>query len=91
MFDKQFPFPTEKSDLIESPDKPILKFDIFYEFYKTAMVWNKLLIIHKKHNNTKTRRKLLKEGKQAEYISECYRQFVQFTQEDERCLQDIID
>ena len=60
--DKEFPFPTSKADLIESPDLPVLKFDIFFEFYKSAMTWNKILILHKKHDNASKRRKLYKGG-----------------------------
>lgn len=70
-FDKEFPFPTEKADLIESPDTPILKFDIFYEFYKSAMIWNKILILKKKHENQKKRRLLFKSKDLQAYVSEC--------------------
>ena len=46
--------------MIESPDKPILKFEIFYEFYRSAMIWNKILIQKKKYQNTENRRKMYK-------------------------------
>jgi len=42
--DKKFQFPDSRADLIESPDKPILKFSIFIEFYRWAMIWNHALI-----------------------------------------------
>lgn len=58
--DKDFKFPTNRADLIESPDQPILKFDIFLEFYRTAMIWNKILVLKQKHSNTNNRRKLFK-------------------------------
>lgn len=58
--DKDFKFPTNRSDLIESPDQPTLKFDIFLEFYRTAMIWNKLLVMKAKNDNTKRRRELFK-------------------------------
>lgn len=45
-----------------------MKFDIFYEFYKSAMVWNKILILRTKHENAKKRRVLFKAGKQEAYI-----------------------
>lgn len=69
--DKEFPFPTEKADLIESPDQPVLKFDIFFEFYKSAMVWNKILILKMKHENARKRRQLYKSGNHSAYITEC--------------------
>lgn len=43
--DKEFQFPTNRADLIEAPEAPILKFEIFYEFYRSAMIWNKILIL----------------------------------------------
>ena len=69
--DKEFQFPTSKAELIESPDKPILKFEIFYEFYRSAMIWNKILIQKKKYENTENRRKMYKENKLADYMTEC--------------------
>lgn len=54
--DKDFKFPTNRADLIESSEQPILKFDIFLEFYRTAMIWNKILVLQKKHENTTKRR-----------------------------------
>lgn len=86
--DKEFQFPTNKADLIESPDQPILKFEIFYEFYRSAMIWNKILIMQKKHDNTKLRRRLFKEGnKETDYMKIC----LQYSSQDEACLQEIIE
>ena len=85
--DKDFKFPTDKADLIESPANPVLKFDIFLEFYKTAMIWNKILVLKHKHNNMNIRRKLYKGTDQGAYIAECTKQFRSFTVIDENCLQ----
>lgn len=77
--------------MIESPDQPVLKFDIFYEFYKSAMAWNKILILHKKHENAEKRRKLLKDKMHSAYIAECKLQHGQFSVQDENCLQEIVE
>ena len=88
--DKDFKFPTNRADLIESPDQPTLKFDIFLEFYRTAMIWNKLLVMKVKHDNTKIRRKLFKQD-QSVYIDVCSKQHREFTVFDENCLKQIIE
>lgn len=80
--DKEFPFPTSRADLIESPDKPILKFSIFIEFYRSAMVWNKILIQKKKYDNTNARRKLFKANEMQAYMQEC----LKYAAQDEQCL-----
>lgn len=89
--DKDFKFPTNKADLIESSEQPILKFDIFLEFYRTAMIWNKILVLQKKHENTTKRRQLFKSENKAEYIAECTKQYREFNIFDENCLQNIIE
>ena len=58
--DKDFKFPTNRADLIESEASPVLKFEIFLEFYRTAMIWNKILVMKVKQDNTTRRRKLYK-------------------------------
>ena len=69
--DKQFQFPSNRSELIESPEQQTLKFEIFYEFYRSAMIWNKILILEKKHKNIKERRKLFKEKDEENYKIHC--------------------
>jgi len=68
--DKDFKFPTNRAELVESPELGTLKFDIFIEFYRSAMIWNKLLVMKTKHDNTTRRRKLYKADQRA-YIADC--------------------
>jgi len=82
MLDKEFLFPTSRSEIVESEDKPIMKFEVFYQFYQTSMIWNKILILEKKHLNMYERRELMKKYNMQEYKIKC----AQFNMDDELCL-----
>jgi hypothetical protein len=51
------------------------------------MIWNKILILQKKHENMYERRELMKSYNMEEYKIKC----AQFNHDDELCLQQIID
>ena len=70
-------------------DDSFLKFEFFLDFYKSSMMWNKILFLDHKIGFVSKRRSLMVNGviSNTEYKLIC----LKIQQADETCLQDILD
>lgn len=70
-------------------DDKFLKFEFFLDFYRQSMMWNKILFLEQKKDQTKIRRQLIRKDviKNKEYQYNV----LKMKQADEACLQDILD
>ena len=65
----------------------MITFEFFLKVYKTALVWNRVKFQKKKEELISKRRKALKEGEMTEYRQQC----MTIGEQDEICLQDVLE